>query len=147
MPSVFKYNGNEIIDSSGKITAAAMNSSGDAPVYACRAWVSFDGTKDTSGNASTSNTNRLIHASGNVASVLRNGTGSYTITFTTEMPNVNYVTTGMCGNDGDSATSHTVMFGAGSSRTTSAVRFTTMRVTASTATLADEEIVNIACFR
>ena len=90
MPSVFKYNGNEIIDSSGKVTATAMNSSGDAPVYACRAWVNFDGTKDTSGASSTANTNRLIRASGNVASVLRNGTGDYTITFTTDMPDSDY---------------------------------------------------------
>ena len=34
MPSVFKYNGNEIIDSSGNITASsvknALNASGDA---------------------------------------------------------------------------------------------------------------------
>ena len=95
MPSVFKYNGNEIIDSSGKVTATAMNSSGDAPVYACRAWVNFDGTKDTSGASSTDTTNRLIRASGNVASVLRNGTGDYTITFTTPMPHANFVASGM----------------------------------------------------
>lgn len=94
MPSVFKYNGNEIIDSSGKVTATAMNSSGDAPVYGCRAWVNFDGTKDTSGASSTANTNRLIRGSGNVASVLRNGTGDYTITFTTPMPDANYAISG-----------------------------------------------------
>jgi hypothetical protein len=64
--------------------------SGDAPTYACRAWVNFDGTKDTTGAASTANTNRLIRSSGNVASVLRNGTGDYTVTFTTAMPDANY---------------------------------------------------------
>ncbi len=67
--------------------------SGDAPTYACRAWVNFDGTKDTTGAASTANTNRLIRASGNVTSVLRNGTGDYTITFTTAMPDANYAAT------------------------------------------------------
>lgn len=61
-----------------------------APVYGCRAWVNFDGTRDTTGAVSTANTNRLIRASGNVASVLRNSTGNYTITFTTAMPDVNY---------------------------------------------------------
>lgn len=61
-----------------------------APVYGCRAWVNFDGTKDTTGAVSTANTNRLIRASGNVASVLRNGAGDYTITFTTAMPDANY---------------------------------------------------------
>jgi hypothetical protein len=64
------------------------------PSFACRAWVNFDGTKDTTGASSTSNTNRLIRASGNVASVLRNGTGDYTITFITAMPDINYCTTG-----------------------------------------------------
>jgi hypothetical protein len=68
--------------------------SGDAPIYGCRAWVNFDGTKDTTGAASTSNTNRLIRASGNVTSVLRNGLGDYTITFTTAMPDANYAVLG-----------------------------------------------------
>lgn len=58
--------------------------------YSCRAWVNFDGTKDTTGATSTANTNRLIRGSGNVASVLRNGTGDYTITFTTAMTDANY---------------------------------------------------------
>ena len=60
------------------------------PFYACRAWVNFDGTKDTSGAPSTANTNRLIRGSGNVASVLRNGTGDYTVNFTTPMPDTDY---------------------------------------------------------
>jgi hypothetical protein len=64
--------------------------SGSAPSYACRAWVNFDGTRDTTGAASTANTNRLIRSSGNVTSVLRNGTGDYTITFTTPMSDANY---------------------------------------------------------
>lgn len=63
---------------------------GSAPAYACRAWVNFDGTRDTTGAVSTANTNRLIRASGNVTSVLRNGTGDYTITFTTAMSDANY---------------------------------------------------------
>lgn len=68
----------------------ALNADNDPPIYACRAWVNFDGTKDTTGAASTSNTNRLIRGSGNVTSVLRNGVGDYTITFTTAMPDANY---------------------------------------------------------
>jgi hypothetical protein len=64
---------------------------GSAPAYACRAWVNFDGTRDTTGAVSTANTNRLIRASGNVTSVLRNGLGDYTITFTTPMSDADYV--------------------------------------------------------
>ena len=74
------------------ITAAKLDGgqSGSAPIYGCRAWVNFDGTKDTTGATSTANTNRLIRASGNVTSVLRNGVGDYTVTFTTAMPDGNY---------------------------------------------------------
>jgi len=77
-------------------TATKLSSaSGSAPSYACRAWVNFDGTKDTTGATSTANTNRLIVASGNVTSVFRNSQGNYTVTFTTPMPG-NYSVSGMC---------------------------------------------------
>ncbi len=72
-------------------TATTLSTaSGSAPSYACRAWVNFDGTRDTTGAVSTANTNRLIRASGNVTSVLRNSFGNYTITFTTAMTDANY---------------------------------------------------------
>ena len=76
----------------GAVTTAKLSGgqTGSAPVYGCRAWVNFDGTRDASGATSTSNTNRFIRSSGNVASVLRNGTGDYTITFTTAMADANY---------------------------------------------------------
>jgi hypothetical protein len=53
---------------------------GSAPTYACRAWVNFDGTT----------TPPTIRASGNVASVTRNSTGNYTVTFTTAMQDASY---------------------------------------------------------
>lgn len=58
----------------------ALNASGDAPIYACRAWVNFDGTTNPP----------TIRASGNVSSIIKNGTGDYTINFTTAMPDENY---------------------------------------------------------
>jgi hypothetical protein len=57
-----------------------FNASGSAPVYACRAWVNFDGTTSPG----------TIRASGNVSSVTRNATGNYTVNFTTAMPDANY---------------------------------------------------------
>jgi hypothetical protein len=57
-----------------------FNASGSAPVYACRAWVSFDGTTSPG----------TIRASGNVSSVTKNSTGNYTVNFTTAMPDNNY---------------------------------------------------------
>jgi hypothetical protein len=47
--------------------------------YKCRAWVNFDGTSTVA-----------IRASGNVSSITDNGTGDYTVNFTTAMPDVNY---------------------------------------------------------
>ena len=77
----------------GNITPAKLSGgqSGSAPVYGCRAWVNFDGTRNEADTgASTNGANVKIRASGNVASVLKNGTGDYTITFTTAMPDANY---------------------------------------------------------
>ena len=53
--------------------------SGTAPLYACRAWVNFNGQGTVA-----------IRASGNVSSITDNGVGDYTVNFTTSMPNVNY---------------------------------------------------------
>jgi hypothetical protein len=50
-----------------------------AVAYGCRAWVNFNGTSTVA-----------IRASGNVSSITDNGTGEYTINFTTAMPDVNY---------------------------------------------------------
>ena len=50
-----------------------------ATAYGCRAWVNFNGTGTVA-----------IEASGNVSSVTDNGTGDYTINFTTALPDVNY---------------------------------------------------------
>ena len=60
-------------------TLAQFNASGSAPVYACRAWVNFNGTGTVA-----------IRASGNVSSITDNGTGDYTVNFTTAMPDANY---------------------------------------------------------
>lgn len=59
----------------------AFNATGSAPVYACRAWVNFNGTGTVA-----------IRASGNVSSITDNGTGLYTVNFTTAMPDANYST-------------------------------------------------------
>jgi hypothetical protein len=65
--------------SSSSNVKAPLNASGDAPVYACRAWVNFNGTGTVS-----------IRASGNVSSITDNGTGDYTVNFTTAMEDDDY---------------------------------------------------------
>lgn len=87
------------------ITAPKLSGaqSGSAPVYGCRAWVNFDGTRNEADTgASTNGANVKIRASGNVSSVLKNGTGDYTITFTTAMPDANYCAS--CSIERDSTT-------------------------------------------
>jgi len=59
-----------------------LNAAGSAPVYACRAWVNFNGTGTVA-----------IRASGNVSSITDNGLGDYTVNFTTAMPDANYSAT------------------------------------------------------
>ena len=85
--------------SAGAVTAAKLNGgqSGLAPIYGCRAWVNFDGTRDASGAASTANTNRFIRSSGNVSSVLRTSTGDYTVNFAIPMADANYSIAGTLG--------------------------------------------------
>ena len=63
--------------------------SGTAPLYMARAWVNFNGTSTVA-----------IRASGNVTSITDNGTGDYTVNFTTAMPDANYAASGGCGDDG-----------------------------------------------
>ena len=61
----------------------ALNATGNAPIYACRAWVNFNGTGSVS-----------IRASGNVSSITNNGVGDYNINFTTAMIDSNYSVNG-----------------------------------------------------
>ncbi len=56
-----------------------FNASGSAPVYACRAWVNFNGVGTVS-----------IRDDGNVSSITDEGTGSYTVNLTTAIEDVNY---------------------------------------------------------
>lgn len=58
---------------------SALNASGASPMYACRAWVNFNGTGTVA-----------INASGNVSSITDNGVGMYTVNFTTAMQDANY---------------------------------------------------------
>jgi hypothetical protein len=86
----------------------ALNASGDAPIYACRAWVNFDGTGTVA-----------IRAAGNVSSITDNGTGDYTVNFTTAMPDANYAIHAQWGS-GNSSVSMKAGSGQGTFTTTTA---------------------------
>lgn len=70
------------ITSTSGIDKLTSSNNGSAPHYAARAWVHFDGNTGT------------INQSGNIASVVRTGTGEYQITFTEDMADANYVVGG-----------------------------------------------------
>lgn len=58
---------------------AALSASGLAPIFACRAWVNFNGVGVVT-----------INASGNVSSITDNGVGDYTVNLIVPMPHINY---------------------------------------------------------
>ena len=107
-----------------------FNASGSAPVYACRAWVNFDGTTSPG----------TIRASGNVSSVTKNDTGDYTVNFTSAMPDTNYAMTaaGSGGPAGGNKGPYVL------ARTTTSQRVTVLR---DTGAFIDADVVGLAFFR
>ena len=98
---LFRSAGFDGEDLTGDIAAAritdALNATGSAPLYACRAWVNFNGTGTVA-----------MRASGNVSSITDNGTGDYTVNFTTAMSDANYAVTSS-GDRSNAATSNAYM--------------------------------------
>jgi hypothetical protein len=101
-----------------------------APAYGCRAWVNFNGTGTVA-----------IRASGNVTSITDNGVGSYTVNFTTAMPDTNYAIT-----VSSAITSNYPIYGLGTP-VAGAVSIALANQTASAQTAADSSSVYVAIFR
>ena len=113
------------------LEAVAITATGSAPRFACRAWVNFNGTGTVA-----------IRESGNVASITDNGTGDYTINFTTAMPDANYA---VFVSSGDSATVPVAVPADNiTARTASLVR---IRTANSLFALADSSTISVAVFR
>ena len=112
--------------------AELSTASGSAPSYSARAWVNFNGTGAVA-----------IRDSGNVSSITDNGTGDYTVNFTTAMANNNYAATvagggssAYLGNVKTDSTTYT--------RTISALPILTYNTTPAAA---DVTSINVAVFR
>ena len=98
----------------------------------CKAWVNFNGTGTVA-----------IRAAFNVSSIQDNGTGDYTVNFTTAMPDANYTTIGTGGN----ATDNMIVVSqnrAADVPTTTAVRVKTMYAHT---TFYDVAYVGVSVFR
>jgi hypothetical protein len=120
------------------ITAAKMSGaqSGSAPIYGARAWVNFNGTGTVA-----------IRASGNVSSITDNGTGDYTVNFTTAMPDANYGAYALSSSTAGSTVGTVSIYSFGvTSYTTSSVRIRTSGNSANL-TAEDATFVNVSIFR
>lgn len=102
----------------------------------CRAWVNFNGTGTVA-----------IRASFNVSSITDNGTGDYTVNFTTALPDANYCVSGSA-NESSGTVFTWLATGTGTPntilRTTSAIRVQSIYANNFTA---DCDTVNVAVFR
>ena len=128
----------------------AMGVTGTAPIFGCRAWVNFDGTRNEADTgASVIGQNVKIRGSGNVSSVLKNGVGDYTVNFITAMPDVNYGYAGGAQTDNAGQRINPIGEGFTSIRTTSLLRITTGWAGAATSdgVLRDSPIINVMIFR
>ena len=77
-----------------------------ATAFGCRAWVNFNGTGTVA-----------IRGSGNVSSITDNGTGDYTVNFTTALADANYCAA-LSGGEGTAGSGGRVPSSAGSTTTT-----------------------------
>jgi len=112
-----------------------FNASGSAPVYACRAWVNFNGTGTVA-----------IRASGNVSSITDNGSGDYTVNITTALSDINYTFIAFAKTSSGAQNRATFSNGdyGNTSPTSSTYRFYTSTLAGSPT---DTEFVNVAIFR
>jgi len=103
---------------------------------ACRAWVNFDGATSPG----------TILGSFNVSSVARNGTGDYTVNFTTAMPDANFACAAL--NEGGGATNSVFALrgtGGDNPNTTTSVRLLSRRI--DTNALVNNSRCHVAIFR
>jgi hypothetical protein len=109
-----------------------LNASGNAPIYACRAWVNFNGTGTVA-----------IRGSGNVSSITDNGTGDYTVNFITALSDVNYALSGICANNASfgAVTLQVAVNGVTRLKTTSSIRVATRQDQGSSTDVDDVSIV------
>lgn len=111
-----------------------LNADGTAPVYACRAWVNWNGTGTVA-----------IRGAGNVTSITDNGVGLYTVNFTTAMSDTNYAVTGFANFGGSASIAGIMSFGSAFAPATGSVQVNSGNST--TGVAQDAQHVHIAVFR
>jgi hypothetical protein len=131
-------NGTDAVSVTGSQVCSFANNFGtvaNLPAYQCRAWVNFDGTGTVA-----------IRASGNVTSITDNGTGDYTVNFTTAMPDANYSLSGSV--KGNTTTNYAVVqIASTDGSSSSSVRVHVFAQSSGSPALSDRAIVDVSIFR
>jgi hypothetical protein len=117
-----------------KVNASAAIADSKLSGTTCKAWVNFNGTSTVA-----------IRASYNVSSITDNGTGNYTVNFTTAMPDANYsvATTTTDDNAAQSWSYVQGVFGGSNTQTAGAVRIYSVYSSGPT----DRSMISVAIFR
>lgn len=113
---------------------SGLNASGSAPIYACRAWIKFNGTGTPS-----------IIGSGNFSSITDNGTGNYTLNFTTSMPDDTYSVVASGGGNNVSYSNLILGVPSGGVYTTAAIQI--VATVGGGSSTADAPLLSVAIFR
>jgi hypothetical protein len=117
------------------VKADTLQTVAGVEVYTAKAWVNFNGTGTVA-----------IRASGNVSSITDNGTGDYTVNFTTAMPDANYSVTSNA--FGDNLTSNPRVAAMYGTPTTSAFSLWSRAGSATTSGgNADSSLIHLSVFR
>jgi hypothetical protein len=111
-----------------------FNAAGTAPVFAARTWVNFNGTGAVA-----------IRASGNVSSITDNGTGLYTVNFSTALSDTDYAWLGLGFSSG--TTLLTSVMGQTNDTTARGTTSLAIRSILPSDTIQDSSTVCIAIFR
>lgn len=132
------------IDSNGQVSSVIPNGITLYNQFMCRAWVNFDGTRNVDNSGSSTNGQPVfIKGSGNISSITKNGTGDYTLNFTTAMPDTNYAF--FVNNYLDQTTLREQRGSTSMAINTNSLRFTT--ITQSTSSPEDEAFIFVSIFR
>jgi hypothetical protein len=116
------------------IKVDTIKNTSNVEVFTAKAWVNFNGTGSPS-----------IRESGNVSSIVDNGTGYYTVNFTTAMTDANYSAVANATSNFTGSWNRVVTCGDSAIPTTTSIRLRTNR--ADTTTYDDCEYITLAIFR
>lgn len=117
------------------VVSKLSTASGSAPSYSARAWVNFNGSGTVA-----------IRSSGNVSSITDNGTGNFTINFTTAMPDANYSVSGVMNVSANTVVGSISIYPS-STPTTSSVQIHVAQVNAASFAVRDAQYNYVNVFR